>query len=150
MPWITFTPDHVLARLAVRELEVYEAVAGGEYQEDGSVAVPADAPERMPQIVEQVCDRFRGAIRANPSVRSMGPAGTLPSFVIYDAAVIARHALIGMPPVPEGMTDPRRDEYRAAEKLLADLREMDAKAFEDDPAPSPVAANYGGEKFMQF
>lgn len=60
MPWVTFTADHVRARLAARELEVYQDTA----TEDAG-----DTPEqRLESIVSQVCDQFRGAIRMNPLV----------------------------------------------------------------------------------
>lgn len=151
MPWITFSADHVKARLSSRELDVYEETATANNDDsDGNPTAPSTP--RLPEIVDQVCNRFRGAIRANPLVTVMGDAGTLPDFCIYDAAVLARAALIGLNPVPEGMTDPRRDEVRAAEKALEALRTMNPKAFADDPAPagSEASASYGGAPLLDF
>lgn len=146
--WIPFTVDQVKARLAVRELDVYEATARMEYPEGGGAAEMPDASEeRLPQIVDMVRARFRGAIRSNPLVTAMGPEGTLPDFCIFDATVIVRNALIGLPPVAEGMTDPRVKEQQAAEKALESLRSMNPAAFSDDPvsttAESPSGI-YGG------
>jgi hypothetical protein len=141
MPWVAFTADDIKARLYEDEHEVYEAASG-------------ENIDRIAVLVDQVCNRFRGAIRSNPNVVSMGTAGTLPDFCIFDAAVIARTALIGLAPVQEGVTDPRRDEYNSAKKLLEALPTMNVKAFEDDPAPTgdegSAAASYGGSDLLDF
>jgi len=139
MSWITFTADHVKARLYEDEHEAYDAVSGSDI-------------DRIAEIVTQTCDKFRGAIRSNPQVTSMGAAGTLPDFCIFDAAVIARTALLGLAPVQEGVTDPRRDEYNAAKDALKLLSAMNPKAFEADPseAPSSSAASYGGADLLEF
>ena len=129
--------------MSARELEVYESVAG----EGDAVAI-----DRMAAVVAQVLASFRGAIRANPNVAAMGEAGTLPDFCILPAATIARNALIGLNPVSEGMTDPRRDEEREAQRFLRDLRTMNSQAFGEDPpvtsATSP--ASYGGAALLDF
>lgn len=150
MNWIPFTADHVKARLAARELEVYEATAGAEYPEEGGVpAVPADAVERLPAIVTQVLAQFRGVIRGNPRVTYVGPPGTLPDFCIAAAAVLGRVALTGLNPVPEGMTDPRREEYRSAERFLEELGKMAGSAFlEGDAGGGDGCA--GGEAVLVF
>ncbi|MCW1885629.1 hypothetical protein OKA04_12895 [Luteolibacter flavescens] len=152
MPWVPFTEADVTSRLAAREIEVYEATSRREYPEEGGEAeVPVLSPERLPQIVEQVCNQFRGAIRGNPLVSVLGPAGTLPDFCIAHAAVIARVALVGMNPVPEGMTDPRRDEYREANSFLRSLRTAPAAMFDDaDPAPAPACPAFGGNPYLDF
>jgi len=140
MPWLPFTPDHVKSRLYDIEEEAYAAVA-------------SDTIDRLAEIVTQTCNRFRGAIRSNPLVSSMGVAGTLPDFCIFDAAVIARTALVGLSPVAEGATDPRRDEYNAAKKTLETLATMNPKAFDADPIVDPSAtssASYGGSPILQF
>ncbi len=141
MPWVTFTTDHVKARLYDSEEEAYANVAG-------------DAVDRLAEIVAQTCAKFRGAIRSNPLVDSMGAELTLPDFCIFDAAVIARTALIGLSPVTEGVTDPRRDEYNAAKKTLESLATMNPKAFGADPAESAEsstsAASYGGAALLKF
>lgn len=139
MSWITFTADHVKARLYEDESEAYDAVAGSDM-------------DRLAEIVTQTCNRFRGAIRSNPQVTSMGAAGTLPDFCIFDAAVIARTALLGLAPVQEGVTDPRRDEYNAAKKTLEALPSMNPKAFEDDPSEDgeTSSASYGGSDILEF
>jgi hypothetical protein len=143
--WITFTADDVKTRLAVREMEVYEETASEE--PDGTPG----AEERLPVIVSQVLGQFRGAIRANPQVTELGPAGTLPDFCIAWAAVIARVALVGMNPVPEGMTDPRRDEYRDAVKGLETLRSLHPSAFAlEDPSAATSGASYGGAALLDF
>jgi hypothetical protein len=141
MSWVTFTADHVRARLAARELEVYQDTA----TEDAG-----DTPEqRLDSIVSQVCDQFRGAIRMNPLVTAIGAAGTLPDFCIAHAAVVARVALVGMNPVPEGMTDPRRDEYREAMKFLGSLKDAPAALF-SDPAPASCSDSFGGNPLLDF
>ena len=151
MPWAAFTADHVKARLAARELEVYEEAARREYPEGGGEAeVPADSPDRLTQIVAQVCDQFRGAIRANPLASTIGPAGTLPDFCIGHAAVVARVALVGMNPVPEGMTDPRRDEYREAKTFHEGLKAAPASQFAEEPPASSAAPCFGGNPLLDF
>ena len=151
MPWVLFTADHVKARLAARELAVYEAISHAEDpDEDGEAEVPADAPERLPAIIEQVCNRFRGAIRSNPRVTSLGPAGTLPDFVIFSASVIARDSLIALPPVEEGMTNPRQKEHDAAEAELKWLRTADPKVFIDDTAQAASSVAFGGQPLLDF
>jgi len=149
MPWVEFTADHVKARLAARELEVYEETAATEFEE----GLPSTPTPRMPEIVEQITMRIRGMIRANPRVTEMGAAGTIPDFCVAHAAVLARMALIGMNPIPEGMTDPRRDEYRAAEKFVEGLSTMNPSAFGDDlPTASASATTpvYGGNPLLEF
>jgi hypothetical protein len=152
MPWVTFTADHVRARLAARELEVYEETARREYPEGGGEAtVPEGSPDRLTLIVAQVCDQFLGAIRANPLVTSLGLAGTLPDFCIAHAAVVARVALVGMNPVPEGMTDPRRDEYREAMKFLESLKAAPVSMFvEPESGPAHCSVSFGGNPLLGF
>lgn len=141
MPWVTFTADHVKARLYDSEEEAYADVSG-------------DTIDRLAEIVIQTCAKFRGAIRSNPAVDSMGGEGTLPDFCIFDAAVIARTALIGLSPVTEGVTDPRRDEYNAAKKTLELLSTLNPKAFGADPSEAvdsaTLAASYGGSTLLEF
>lgn len=141
MSWITFTADHVKARLYEDEHESIDLVSGTDI-------------DRLAEIVTQTCNRFRGAIRANPQVTAMGTAGTLPDFCIFDAAVIARTALLGLAPVTEGVTDPRRDEYNAAKKTLESLATINPKAFAEDPsepaASTAATASYGGAPLLEF
>lgn len=142
MSWQTFTEDDVKARLATLEIDTYESAAS-QGEEDA----------RLPVIVSQVLGQFRGAIRSNPQVTELGPDGTLPDFCIAWAAVIARVGLLGLTPVQEGMTDPRRDEYRDATKGLEALRSMNAAAFAiTDPVSSgsTSTANYGGSALVEF
>jgi hypothetical protein len=152
MPWVPFTEDDVISRLAVRELEVYEATSRKELpqNESGEAEVPDGSPERLPQIAEQVCNQFRGAIRANPLATVIGASGMLPDFCIAHAAVVARVALVGMNPVPEGMTDPRRDEYREAMKFLEGLKSAPASLFEEVPTSSAGCAAFGGNPALCF
>jgi len=148
MPWVEFTEDHVRSLCAARELEVYEETAAAEY--DG--AEPSTPTPRLPEIVAMITARIRGAIRSNPKVIAMGADGTIPDFAIYHAAVLARNALLGMNPVAEGMTDPRRDEQRAAEKFVESLSSMNPSAFGDDPPVASAAAtpSYGGNALLDF
>jgi hypothetical protein len=153
MSWETFTVDHIKARMAVRELETYEEVSRAEHDETADAAiVPVGSTDRLTLIHGQTLAQFRGAIRANPQVTEMGAAGTLPDFCIAWAAIIARAALMGLPPVEQGMTDPRRDEYRDAVEGLKSLRSMSSTAFTDsDPvAESSTAASYGGNDILDF
>jgi hypothetical protein len=141
--WITFTAADVKARLSARELAAYEETAAEGDEE---------AIDRMQVVVDQVLASFRGSIRANPNVTAMGEAGTLPDFCILHAAVLARHGLIGLNPVPEGMTDPRRDEVREANTFLKDLRTMSSQAFGEDPPTTTASssASYGGAALLDF
>ena len=152
MPWVTFTADHVKARMSARELETYEIVSRKEYaDDDGESEVPIGSPERMPQIVKQVCDRFRFAILSNPAVSVLGPDGTLPEGLIYSASVIARDALIALPPVEEGTTNPRQKEHDAAEAELKAIRTMPGAAFvvETSSDTSGSSAS-GGDSILEF
>jgi|GEM_PF-3421718 len=148
MPWVEFTEDHVRSLCAARELEVYEETAAAESEEGEATSVTP----RLPQIVEMVTARIRGAIRSNPKVTAMGASGTIPDFAVYHSAVLARNALLGMNPVVEGMTDPRRDEQRAAEKFVESLATMSPSAFADDPpvSVSSGTASYGGNPILDF
>jgi hypothetical protein len=75
----------------------------------------------------------------------------MPDFCIAWAAVIARVALIGLNPIQEGMTDPRRDEYRDAAKGLESLRSMNAAAFAlTDPSAESASASHGGAALLDF
>jgi hypothetical protein len=150
VPWLPLTPDHVTARLAARELATLQSVATREYDdEDGNEVAPTTLEDRLGAIIEQTVERIRGAILSNPRVLELGPAGTIPSFCVWAAAIIARTALLSLPPVEEGMTDPRRDESRAAEKEIETLRTMDPKAFAlvDDEAST---ATFGGAALLDF
>ena len=153
MSWVPFTADHIKARMSAREVDVYEQTARAEYPEGGGAAeVPEMSPMRIDEIVIQICNRIRGAIQSNPRVRSMGAAGTIPEFCVADAAVLGRVALVGLNPVPEGMTDPRRDEYRSAEKFVESLRSIDPQAF-GDPLPTAdpsTTASFGGAPLLDF
>lgn len=147
MPWVAFTIDHVKSRLAVRELETYEETATADNDETPGVE------ERLPSIVEMTLGQFRGKIRANPQVVEIGPAGTLPDFCIAPASIIARMALVGMNPIAEGMTDPRRDEYREAMKELNGLSSLNPNAFAiTDPSASDStgSASFGGSPLLEF
>lgn len=150
MSWITFTAEHVRARCTSREIETYEAIAA--VSQDNPDGSPAPDGSRIDSIVEQVCNRFRGAIRSNPQVTAMGATGTLPDFCIFDAATLAKSALIALNPVPEGMTDPRREEIRSAEKMLESLRTMKGSAFSlDEPSSEDVSnPSYGGGDLLDF
>jgi hypothetical protein len=141
--WTTFNEEDVKARLSARELEAYEETAAEGDEE---------AINRLAVVVRQVMASFRGAIRSNPNVTAMGAEGTLPDFCIFHAAVLARHSLIGLNPVPEGMTDPRRDEYREAERFLRDLRTLSSQAFGDDltASSSSSSISYGGKALLNF
>lgn len=144
MEWITFTPAHVLARMTARELSKYERVARKEYSddEDEEAEVPEDSPERMPQIVKQVCDRFRMAIACTGA--KLGPTATLPDGLIFSAAVLARDSLIALPPSQEGMTDPRTKEHNDAETEFKSIKTMPSSVFNfQEPAPGSPAASGG-------
>lgn len=146
MPWVTFSEADVKARLAVRELENYEETASMEGDESPGIE------DRLPAIIVQTLGLFRGKIRSNPQVSILGPDGTLPDFCIFPAAVIARVALIGLNPVQEGMTDPRRDEYREAMKDLNALSSMGPSAFDlaDPSTAATTCGAYGGSALLQF
>lgn len=142
--WLPFTQDDIKARLSTRELEYVESVAA---QSD------SESP-RLPVICAQVLAQFRGAVRGNPQVTLLGPAGTLPDFCIGWAASIARTSLIGLTPIQEGTTDPRRDEYRDAIKGLESLRHMHPNAFaltEDTATIDAITyEGFGGSTLLDF
>jgi hypothetical protein len=92
----------------------------------------------------------RGACLANRGLDYIGPAGTIPSFAVYHAAAMARNALLGLPPVADGMTNPRRDEQTAAQKFIDSLATMNPSAFKADPTPPAETASYGGSKLLEF
>lgn len=150
MSWVIFTADHVKARFSTRELETYEDTARGEYDEAGETEIPEGAPLRMPEIVKQVCNRFRFAILSNPNVSALGPDGTLPEGLVFSAAVIARDSLIALPPSEEGVTNPRQKEHDAAEAELRAIRSMSAAAFAVDSPPAPASPLFGGDPLLQF
>lgn len=137
MPWETFTADHVIARLYEDEAEAYRQVSGD------------DHVDRLEEVVKQTCNKVRGAILSNPQVTLLGEAGTIPSFFVFDAAVIARTALIGLSPVQEGVTDPRRDEYQNAMTAFRKLEHMNPKAFSLEASASS-SPGYGGDPKLDF
>jgi len=137
MPWVPFTSTDVRSRLYDAEDETWDAAGG----------------DKIEAIVAQTIAKVRGAVRANSMVDSMGAAGTIPDFFVGDAAVIARAALLGLPPVVEGVTDPRKTEYDKAMEALKALTTMNPKAFADDPSPSSSessTASYGGDSKLEF
>lgn len=150
MPWITFTAAHIRESLAVREIAIYEETAGADF--DGVIA---DAPGvRLAAIAARVAEQFRGIIRANPQAQALGPAGTIPGFCLPWAIAIARVAMLGLNPVEEGRTDPRRDEYTDATKGRDALSTMNAAAFAltdtESPTAAPSAPSYGGSPLLVF
>lgn len=157
MPWIPFTADVIKTRAAAREFVIYQETAAKEWPEGGGDAeVPegADPDERINAIAGQVLARFRGMILANPKLTYVGPAGTLPEFCHEAAAIIGRVGLLGLNPVPEGMTDPRVKEYQDALAFLKSLSTMSPAVFaETETAPNAGNAcppDFGGECRMQF
>lgn len=150
MSWITFTAAHIKEGLAVRELAIYEETAGVDF--DG---VPEEeSGARIATIATRIADQFRGIIRANPLVTEMGPAGTIPGFCLPWAIAIARVSILGLNPVEEGRTDPRRDEYTDAIKGRDSLKSMNVAAFAlTDPeavASTEYSASYGGATLLEF
>lgn len=140
MPWTTFTSDHVKSRVSDDEIEVYESVANS-----------GVGDTKLPAIISQVCDLFRGACLSNPNLTFLGPAGTIPDFCVFHAATKAVNALLGLPPVAEGMTSPRRDAERAADDFLKIIKEMNSKAFEETPATSETSnPSSGGSALLEF
>lgn len=146
MPWVQFTSDDIRDGLAVREVEIYESTAG----EDSEGNVPVDASQRIDRIRDRTVSMFRGAIASNPQVTALGPDGTLPDFCIAWAAAIARVAMLGLNPVEEGRTDPRRDEYTDAIKGRDSLKTMRGEVFATvTPEPIPTGS-FGGSPLLDF
>jgi hypothetical protein len=149
MPWVTFTADTIRDGLAVREVNIYLKTA--EVDDDGNL--PTDSGVlRMERIAVRVVNQFRGEILANPLVIQLGPEGTIPAFCEAWALAIARVAMMGLSPVEEGRTDPRRDEYTDAVKGRDSLKSMPAAAFafEDPSGASGGYASYGGKPLLEF
>lgn len=153
MSWVIFTADHIRESLAVRELAIYEETASVDFN-----GVSEDsAGARIDSIASRVADQFRGIIRANQQVISLGPVGSIPGFCLPWAIAIARVSMLGLNPVEEGRTDPRRDEYTDATKGRDSLSTMNAAAFsltdtESNAASSSSSSSssYGGSPFLSF
>ncbi|MBK1884829.1 hypothetical protein JIN85_20635, partial [Luteolibacter pohnpeiensis] len=106
---------------------------------------------RLALIVPQVCERIRGRIMANPRVHALGPAGTIPAFMIFSAVVIAKAALIAIPPLEDGETGPRQRQLNQAESELRSLSDMDPKAFAiAEPPSASSSVRYGGQPLLDF
>jgi len=157
MPWTTFNAAVIKTRISARELAIYQETAVKEWPEGGGEAeVPDDAvaDERIDAIASQVLARFRGQILANSRLSYMGADGTLPDFCHEAAAIIGRVGLLGLNPVPEGMTDPRVKEYQDALAFLKSLSSLSPAVFLETPTPpetsSTVCPDYGGEGRLQF
>lgn len=156
MPWISFTAAVIRSRCSQRELQVFQETADKEYgEEGGEAALPEDndPAARLDAVAAQVLARFRGAILANPGLTHIGPAGTLPEFCHDQAAVYGRWAMIGLPPVPEGTTDPRLLEYKAAVDFLKELSKMSPAVFAEAETPAAAAGgapSYGGKPLLDF
>ena len=148
MAWVSFSESDVQAGMSARELETYQAAA-----ERTSADIGGETHDQLlPAVVSRVRDMFRGAIRGNPQLVKMGPPGTLPDFCISWAVAICRANILGLNPVAEGETNPRRDEYNDAIKGRDSLRTMHPNAFLDtDPVgESSNAVLYGGDKLLKF
>ena len=89
--------------------------------------------------------RLNGAAMAQSQQRGTGRMANDST-----SSVVARVALVGMNPVPEGMTDPRRDEYREAMKFLAGLKSAPASLFAEEPPAAPAAPCFGGNPLLDF
>lgn len=157
MPWTAFNADVIKTRAAAREFLVYQETAEKVWPEGGGEAeVPGEAvPDaRINAIAAQVLARFRGQILANPKLTYLGPAGTLPEFCHEAAAIIGRVGLLGLNPVPEGMTDPRVKEYQDALTFLKSLSTISPAVFAETEAAPNAGTNcapaYGGECRLEF
>ena len=61
------------------------------------------------------------------------------------------NALLGLPPVAEGMTSPRRDAEKAADDFLKTIKEMNSSAFDEAPAATQSSnPSYGGSPLLDF
>jgi hypothetical protein len=158
MSWTTFNAAVIKTRFSAREAQVYQQTAAKEYPEEGGgeAEVPdgQDPDARINAIAAQVLARFRGAILANPRLTYIGAEGTLPEFCHESAAIIGRVGVLGLNPVPEGMTDPRVKEYQDALAFLKSLSSMSPAVFLETPVPSETPSttcpDYGGECRLQF
>lgn len=140
MPWVPFTSADIKAHLLDTEVELYDDLANDPVGES-----------KLPAIVAHVVARVRGACLANPNLPYLGPEGTIPDFCVYHAAVQARHALISLLPVPEGYSDPRRDEKKSADDFLTSMKEMQPRAFLAEQAVVPASApSFGGKPLLDF
>lgn len=140
MPWVPFTASDVTNRLSDLEVTGYEEVAND-----------AVGATKLNSIVAQITAMIRGAVLANPNRPFIGPTGTIPDLSLYHAATLGVNALLGLPPVAEGHTDPRRDGQREALKHVAELRALDARAFEEAPSNGDsICGSSGGEPLIEF
>lgn len=143
MPWVILAELDVKSRIYDAEDEVFVDAAG-------------ESQNRLPPIITQIVAKIRGNIAANPQVTALGAVETIPDFIVADACVLCRAALLGLPPVEIGVTDPRREEYRNAVKAVEDLKTMNPKAFAitesiaEQNSEQSSAAAYGGAALLDF
>lgn len=139
MNWVPITEADVKSRLSDFEVEDNERIAND-----------AIGATKLQSNISQVISLIRGAILANPACPYIGPDGTIPDFSLYHACVLVRHMIIELPPVAEGFTDPRRDAQRDAMKHVAELKSMDARAFDPATTSNSTKGSYGGNPYLRF
>tara|TARA_R110000796_G_scaffold167313_1_gene284182 strand:- start:2444 stop:2884 length:441 start_codon:yes stop_codon:yes gene_type:complete len=118
MAWVKITKDqHILPRLNNTEMAGYEdAVAENPYA------------SKIPDLIKQVTDRFRGAIQSCKNNTSFGASCTVPEECVYHAVSLIKRALVASNPNTNELQGTVRDsEYTAAETYLervADCKEV--------------------------
>lgn len=109
MAWKTLSEEQVRTRLSGPELAALRTAALAAGQEDP-----------LPEVIAQVTGEVRGYVAAC-SANRLGPAGTIPPQLESAALALIRYRLAGRLPVRTLMTDDRRTEREAAERLLRDV-----------------------------
>jgi hypothetical protein len=142
MSWVSFTADHIKARLAKGEFDNFASVGNQS----------ADGVDITASIIEQVVAMVRGKVAAwRDNIPLMGPTGTIPSEAIFAASTIAREALVGSLPLSESSTDVRRDELRRAHDYLDQIARGEIRLEDSYTAnTSTGSAQFGGSALMNF
>ena len=141
MAWITFTEEHVKARLMDEELEAYEN------------AGDIDVETKLAGIIEQVVGLVRGKAASCHKVTTLGAAGTIPEELLWSAATIGKDSLIAVVPgMDEEQDKLRMEEYRRAMDQLDDA--ADCKIFIssgiDGTTGAVSGSSFGGSPILAF
>jgi hypothetical protein len=140
MAWITFTPEHIKARLIDVELEAYE--------DAGDI----DVETKLDGIIPQVVGMVRGKVSSCEDVISLGAAGEIPDELLWAASTIAKYSLISV----IGGLDEQHDKLRMEENRTAHKQLDDAASCKISIAPpsgiEPEArpSDCGGNPLLEF
>jgi glycerate-2-kinase len=109
MAWITLDETNVQTRLTGPELSALK-----------SAALAPGQVNPLPEIIAKVIQEVRGRVAAC-QLNRIGAGSTIPDELTESALAIIRYRLLTRLPVASLLTDARREEYRDALRLLADV-----------------------------